>query len=233
MSCATSIRRWAPRISPSCCRRNLVRSRGWDRAAPKVAASSTTAPTISTIRSFHSVPAIWRHWRKRRCRSGIEAARMDVVAHFSQSYAEARAKFLAAARVRQLGVASHALAGYHGIDGEALAIDVALLGKPDAKGLLVLTSATHGIEGYCGSGVQIGLLQDVGFVRATLDAGAAVLFVHAVNPYGFSHGRRVNEDNADLNRNFRDFSVPPPPNTAYAAVHPLLVPATWPPSAEN
>jgi len=158
---------------------------------------------------------------------------MDAVAHFSQSYAEARAKFLAAARVRQLGVESHALAGYHGIDGEALAIDVALLGAPDAKGLLVLTSATHGIEGYCGSGVQIGLLEDAGFVRATRDAGAAVLFVHAVNPYGFSHGRRVNEDNVDLNRNFRDFHVPPPPNAAYAAVHPLLIPATWPPPAEN
>ena len=30
--------------------------------------------------------------------------------------------------------------------------------------------------------------------------------LHALNPYGFSHLRRVNEDNADLNRNFVDFS---------------------------
>src|SRR5512143_2900367 len=131
---------------------------------------------------------------------------MDAVPHFSRSYAEARAKFIAAARVRHLTVETHALPGWHGVDGEALAMDVALLGAVDAKGLLILTSATHGVEGYCGSGAQIGLLQDERFVRGACDAGVAVLFVHAVNPYGFSHGRRVNEDNADLNRNFRDWS---------------------------
>src|SRR4029450_3936773 len=157
MSCATSIPRWAPRISRSCCRRNPERSRGWGRGAPRAAASFTTVRTISTIRSFPSVPAIWRRWLKRRCRPGIEATCMDAVAHFSQSYAEARAKFLAAARVRKLTIESHVLAGYHGIDGEALAIDVALLGAPDAKCLLVLTSATNGIEGYCGSGGPIGI----------------------------------------------------------------------------
>jgi hypothetical protein len=158
---------------------------------------------------------------------------MDAVPHFSRSYAEARAKFIAAARVRHLTVETHALPGWHGVDGEALAMDVALLGAVDAKGLLILTSATHGVEGYCGSGAQIGLLQDERFVRGACDAGVAVLFVHAVNPYGFSHGRRVNEDNADLNRNFRDWSVPAPANTAYAAVHPWLLPAKWPPPGEN
>ena len=60
-----------------------------------------------------------------------------------------------------------------------------------------------------------------------------MLFVHAVNPHGFSYGRRVNEDNVDLNRNFRDFAEPPPVNAAYAEVHPLLLPATWPPPQEN
>ena len=64
-------------------------------------------------------------------------------------------------------------------------------------------------------------------------ARIAVLLVHAVNPHGFSHGRRVNEDNVDLNRNFRDFTAPAPVNAAYADVHPLLLPATWPPPPEN
>ena len=49
----------------------------------------------------------------------------------------------------------------------------------------VLTSATHGIEGYCGSGAQVGLLHDEEFVRAVSAARVAVLFVHAVNPHGF------------------------------------------------
>jgi hypothetical protein len=36
-----------------------------------------------------------------------------------------------------------------------------------------------------------------------------------LNPYGFSWDRRVNEDNADINRNFVDFARPPQ-NKAYA-----------------
>jgi predicted deacylase len=158
---------------------------------------------------------------------------MDPVPQFSRTYAEARTKFHQAARARGLAIETHALPELHGIDGEPLAMDVALLGAPDATGLLMLTSATHGIEGYCGSGCQVGLLRDPAFVAAVQRAGVAVLFVHAVNPHGFSHGRRVNEDNADLNRNFRDFTQPAPVNAAYAELHPLLLPATWPSPEEN
>ena len=121
----------------------------------------------------------------------------------------------------------------YGIAGEPLAMDVALLGVREAPWLLVLTSGTHGIEGYCGSGCQIGLLRDPVFLDAVHLARIAVLFVHAVNPHGFSHGRRVNEDNVDLNRNFRDFGKPLPPNPDYAEVHPLLLPETWPPPPDN
>jgi hypothetical protein len=158
---------------------------------------------------------------------------MDAVSQFPHSYADARAKFHAAVRERQLAIEAHGLPERHGVDGEPLAMDVALLGRAGAAGLLVLTSGTHGIEGYCGAGCQVGLLRDPVFVDAVGAAGVAVLFVHAVNPYGFSHGRRVNEDNVDLNRNFRDFGAPPPSDAAYAEVHPLLLPATWPPSADN
>jgi hypothetical protein len=158
---------------------------------------------------------------------------MEPVEHFSPDYAEARGKFVAAAKARSLATETHALPERRGAGGETLTTDVALLGRAKAEALLVLTSATHGVEGHCGSGVQIGLLHDDGFVAAVEAARIAVLLVHAVNPHGFSHGRRVNEDNIDLNRNFRDFSRPPPPNPAYADLHPLLLPATWPPSPEN
>jgi len=153
--------------------------------------------------------------------------------HFAPSYAEARAKFLAAARARDLAVVSELLPELRGADDEALAMDVALLGSPDADAVLILTSATHGIEGYCGSGAQVGLLHDEEFLHAVRAACVAVLLVHAVNPHGFSHGRRVNEDNVDLNRNFRDFALPAPANAGYADVHPLLLPATWPPPQES
>jgi Protein of unknown function (DUF2817) len=54
-----------------------------------------------------------------------------------------------------------------------------------------------------------------------------VLLVHAVNPYGFSHNRRVTEDNVDLNRNFWDFSKPLPENPRYSEIHDALVPSDW------
>jgi len=158
---------------------------------------------------------------------------MDPIAQFAHRYAEARDKFHSAARARQLVVETHALPDLHGVDGEPLAMDVALLGVAEAPGLLVLSSGTHGIEGYCGSGCQVGLLRDPQFVAEVHDARIAVLFVHAVNPWGFSYGRRVNEDNVDLNRNFRDFAQPLPQNEAYAEVHPLLLPDVWPPPPEN
>jgi hypothetical protein len=64
--------------------------------------------------------------------------------------------------------------------------------------------------------------------------GVAVLYIHALNPYGFSHIRRVTQENVDLNRNFHDFlSKPLPVNAAYRELQPLLLPAQWPPAAGN
>jgi len=158
---------------------------------------------------------------------------MNAIPHFARSYADARAKFLAAARARDLALDSQELPALRGVEGEVLAMDVAVLGERETESVLVLTSATHGIEGYCGSGAQVGLLHDEEFVRAVQAAGVAVLMVHAVNPHGFSYGRRVNEDNVDLNRNFHDFAAPLPVNAAYAEVHSMLLPATWPPPRES
>ena len=53
---------------------------------------------------------------------------MNPVPHFSASYAEARTKFVAAARARALAVETHLLPDRVGADGEPLATDVALLG---------------------------------------------------------------------------------------------------------
>jgi len=61
----------------------------------------------------------------------------------------------------------------------------------------------------------------------------AVLFIHAINPWGFSHGRRVTHEGVDLNRNFVDFRRPRPHNAGYAELASALLPATWPPSADD
>ncbi len=155
---------------------------------------------------------------------------MDAAAHFSQTYAEARDKFFAATRVRGLGVETqvHPLRGR---DGELLAMDVARDGPRNAKSLLVISSACHGVEGFCGSGVQVALLEDAAWHQALHEAGVAALYVHGLNPYGFSWLRRTTHENVDLNRNFCDFNAPPPGNAAYDQIADLIVPENWPPDA--
>ncbi|HET6598730.1 MAG TPA: M14 family metallopeptidase [Burkholderiaceae bacterium] len=156
---------------------------------------------------------------------------MNQSAHFSQSYAEARAKFLAAAEAAGLAVQSHAHPML-GRDGETLAMDVVRDGPLDAAALLIVSSACHGVEGFCGSGVQTTLLHDAAFRAASRDAGVAVLHIHGLNPYGFSWWRRTTHENVDLNRNFHDFSQPLPKNRGYDELAALIVPPTWPPTAE-
>lgn len=147
-----------------------------------------------------------------------------MTAHFSRSYAEARQKFLDAARAAGAAITHHPHPG-RGPDGGALATDVARLGETDAPNLFIATSATHGVEGFCGSGCMVGFL--AARLQAELPRGTAMVLVHAINPHGFAHERRVNEDNVDLNRNFVDHAAPRKPNAAYDAIHDMLVPADW------
>jgi hypothetical protein len=158
---------------------------------------------------------------------------MNPVPHFAQSYAEAREKFLAAAKARGAHTFRHVHPSERGAKGEELSIDLVEIGDARAPGLLLLTSGTHGVEGFCGSGCQVALISDDAFLAAVERAGVGVLMLHALNPYGFSHSRRTNEDNVDLNRNFVDFSAPLPNAPAYEEIHALLLPATWPPPAES
>jgi hypothetical protein len=158
---------------------------------------------------------------------------MDAVPHFAHTYNEARDQFLAAAKARGAQISRYVHPSERGADGEELSIDVAHVGDTHAPALLMVSSGTHGVEGLCGSGCQVALLDDPVLAAVLKSAGVSMLMLHALNPYGFSHLRRANEDNADLNRNFVDFSAPLPVNGEYAALHPLLLPAAWPPPAEN
>lgn len=157
----------------------------------------------------------------------------DINQLFSSSYAEARDKFLDAASRRGLSVDSYELPT-RGVDGETLATDVVLDGPPGASNLLIVASGVHGVEGYCGSAIQTGLLELASAPGAQFSSeDTAVLHVHAINPYGFSYTRRATQENVDLNRNFLDFSAQLPENGGYAEVHDLLLPLDWPPGSEN
>jgi ribosomal protein S18 acetylase RimI-like enzyme len=140
---------------------------------------------------------------------------------FSQSYAEARAAFLRACADARAEITSyrHPLSAP---DGAPLFLDLARVGAPDARRVLFLASGTHGVEGFCGSGIQTFLLR--GRLLDRLPAGVALVFIHAINPWGFAWLRRVNEDNVDVNRNFLNHRASYPQNPDYDRLYDVLNP---------
>ncbi len=143
---------------------------------------------------------------------------------FPADYAASRRAFLQLCESRGAQTASFTHPE-QGPDGELLATDVARFGPEDAESLLIVSSGTHGIEALCAAGIQATLLKLA--VQAERSRGAALVFVHALNPYGFAYLRRTNEDNVDLNRNFIDHSGPYPDDAVYSEVHAMLVPEEW------
>jgi len=151
---------------------------------------------------------------------------MNASDFFPASYAQGRERFRALAR--ETGAALHAIEHPgKGPDGGALSIDAAWFGPADPERALLLVSATHGVEGHCGSGCQAGWLASG--APARLPEGMGALAIHAVNPHGFAWTRRVTEDNVDLNRNFVDFDAPLPQNPGYEELAAALTPAAWTP----
>ena len=134
-------------------------------------------------------------------------------ARFSPDYRTARERFLAAAEARGSRIASHPIEA-RGPAGEELAVDTAYLGPEAPERLLAVSSGVHGVEGYAGSALQLQLLE-AQLDGLSLPADTGLLLVHAVNPHGFAHRRRVNESNVDLNRNFLSHPEDHVANPAY------------------
>lgn len=118
------------------------------------------------------------------------------MALFSTAYSDARGKFTATAKSTRGTVAAITL-------GNGLEVDVASWGKPNKPTLLV-SSGLHGVEGFFGSAVQLAAIEKLfSCSDLVVDLNELhIVFVHGINPFGFSHGRRVDENNVDLNRNF-------------------------------
>lgn len=142
----------------------------------------------------------------------IEQPPLDLASCFADDYAAAREKFRGQAAAA--GAALSAIENPNpGPSGETLTTDVAWLGPAAAARVLALVSATHGVEGFCGSAIQVDWLKTAN--AKALPPGVAVLMVHAINCHGFAWLRRVTEEGVDLNRNFVDFDRPLPENPGY------------------
>jgi hypothetical protein len=123
----------------------------------------------------------------------------DGIETFSRDYFLARERFLEHAVAAEASLESHPISA-PGPRGERLFIDVARFGDERAASALVVTSGVHGVEGFLGSAVQLAMLRN-GLGRTFPGRNAQLILIHAINPWGFAHLRRVNEDNVDPNRN--------------------------------
>src|SRR5919201_2871163 len=144
--------------------------------------------------------------------------------YFSESYPVARERWLAAARARGARVEALPLAA-RAPDGSTLGIDIGWLGDSGPERVLVHSAGLHGVEGFAGSAIQLVLLERL----PAPPTGAAVIFVHVLNPYGMAWLRRANENHVDLNRNFIEAHAPRPQTSeAYRRLDPLLNPRSPP-----
>ncbi len=143
---------------------------------------------------------------------------------FAETYQDARRAFREAAAAAGGRLKSAPVPGL-GAEDEDLTIDWAVIGRPDRSKTLLSISGVHGAEGHAGSAAQRAFLADLS--PAALGHDCNVVMVHALNPWGLSHGFRVDADNIDLSRNFGDFGTPARPNLHYARVHEVVCPDAW------
>lgn len=143
------------------------------------------------------------------CGGQFQLTDINADCYFKEDYFAARQLFLKSAEVAGAELLFLPVT-------EELGTDIAILrGTTLSKRFLIHLSGIHGVEGYAGSAVQSAALQYFGHLRQTKktvnedesaevpsDAYPTIVFVHAMNPYGFANNRRVNEENVDLNRNF-------------------------------
>jgi hypothetical protein len=146
---------------------------------------------------------------------------MQTSDYFAEDYTGARQVFLTAAQ--QAGATVESFRNTTTTtEGAALFTDVAMLGPSDAQRILLLISATHGVEGFAGSAIQTGLLRTS--LASWSSEGTRIVMIHALNPFGFASLRRCNEENIDLNRNFIDHGEPYPVNREYLKLSAALNP---------
>lgn len=121
--------------------------------------------------------------------------------YFSPDYVTARQRFLDAAKHAGAKITTLPIS-VRGPSDETLTIDIAYIGGENPTRILIHTSGVHGVEGFPGSANQVRMLERLSEGELQIPNDTGLVVAHSINPYGFAWLRRVNEDNADLNRNF-------------------------------
>jgi len=145
----------------------------------------------------------------------------DYLSFYAEDFTSSRNRFIAS--VSRLDAELHTLDvpcnSPHSLP--SLPIEIAILGDHNSSKKLIYVAGTHGVEGFVGSAIQYGIIQQL----ARPPQGYSLILVHCLNPWGMFNLRRTNENNVDLNRNcvFGDAAqAPAPPH--YEALRPILIP---------
>ena len=124
---------------------------------------------------------------------------MDVESYFNVNMTSTREQFLIACDTIGLRVTSYA--GYGSgtdADKEFIYADVALIGSPDAKSLVILTTSAGELSGYFTSDILTKFLHKK--LYAKLPPNVSCLLVHAINPKGpiWPSFNVINDNNTPL-----------------------------------
>ena len=145
-------------------------------------------------------------------------SQVDYTRYFPENYSASRNQFLSLSEKVGAPLITRQFS-----DGTTrYSVDIAYFGPERPANAIIIVSGIHGVEGYAGAACQCALLDNL-----TRDPKTACILVHALNPWGYAHNRRTNENNVDLNRNFIDFAAGHPENSAYQHLNPLLLPSNW------
>jgi len=118
---------------------------------------------------------------------------------FPSDYFTSRERFRQAAARLGWKCHAHAIESV-GPNGEELTIDAAS-SPADSDRVLIVSSGLHGVEGPVGAAVQLAAM-DEWAKHKNQPADVRCVFLHALNPFGYAWGRRVDAANIDPNRNF-------------------------------
>lgn len=153
---------------------------------------------------------------------------------FEPSYAKSRERLLST--IRSVSKRASVLIDSRSINvkgpsGETLAQDCIVIGARHPRQVLVISCATHGVEGFAGSAIQHDFLENR-IHQLELASNTAIIILHGNNPYGFAWLRRVTENNVDLNRNFVERFDPALVSDDYEKLYDLLNPKDLDPDNE-
>jgi hypothetical protein len=142
---------------------------------------------------------------------------------FPETYETSRGRFLKDAEQLRIKWPSSRFGSYRLKDYPDLSIDWLWMEPPNKENLVIVSTGQHGIEGYVGS-AMLKIFMDEYIPRINMEQ-TGLLLIHAINPWGMKHHRKVNENGVDLNRNFiYEGSFDPSVNPGFSKLKFLLAP---------